>query len=157
LYGQSKFLLDIKKSRTIQESFDIATKFEAKVLSSKEEQLIVLEVNINEAIQDPIPPSQKEKDEVSHFPFHVFDDTLLYDSEGEVERESLYELDAPSDEDEALVLAPSFDKVIQIFEAPAHEEVNMVNGFPFQDFDDALFYDFESKEALEEPLDTLTP
>jgi len=69
----------------------------------------------------------------------------------------LYELDAPSDEDEALVLAPSFDKVIQIFEAPAHEEVNTLNGFPFQDFDDALFYDLESKEALEEPLDTLTP
>jgi hypothetical protein len=29
-----------------------------------------------------------------------------------------------------------FDEVIQILEAPAHEEVNTVSYFPFQDFDD---------------------
>jgi hypothetical protein len=26
----------------------------------------------DEAIQDPIPPAQREEDEVSHFPFHFF-------------------------------------------------------------------------------------
>jgi hypothetical protein len=32
-----------------------------------------------------------------------------------------------------------------------------VSYFPFQIFDDALFYDLESEEVLEEPLDVLTP
>jgi hypothetical protein len=40
----------------------------------------------NEAIQEPIPPAQEEEDEVSHFPFQFFDDTLFYDLEGEEER-----------------------------------------------------------------------
>jgi hypothetical protein len=48
----------------------------------------------NEAIQEPIPPAQEEEDEVSHFPFQVFDDTVFCDSEEE-ERESLDEIDPP--------------------------------------------------------------
>jgi hypothetical protein len=50
-----------------------------------------------------------------------------------------------------------FKKVIQILEAPAQDEVNTVIYFPFQDFDDALFYDLESEEVTEEPLDVLSP
>ena len=83
----------------------------------------------DEAIWDPIPPAQKEEDEVSHFPFQVFDDSLFYDSEGKKEeREPLDELDPPyyedenvmeNHEDEALMLAPPFDEVIQAFDAPA--------------------------------------
>jgi hypothetical protein len=46
----------------------------------------------NEAIPDPILPTQEEEDEFSHYPFQVFDDTLFYDSEGEEEREPLEEL-----------------------------------------------------------------
>jgi hypothetical protein len=34
----------------------------------------------DEATQNPIPLSQEEEDKVSHFPFHVFDDTIFYDS-----------------------------------------------------------------------------
>jgi hypothetical protein len=60
-------------------------------------------------------------------------------------------------EDEALMLAPPFDEVIEAFEAVAQEEVNTVSYFPFQDFVDALFYDLESEEVLEEPLDVLNP
>ena len=47
----------------------------------------------DEAIRDPIPPTQKEEDEVSHFPFQVFDDALFYGSKGEEKRESLDKLD----------------------------------------------------------------
>jgi hypothetical protein len=36
----------------------------------------------DESIQEPIHPAQEEEDEVSHFPFQVFDDTLFYESEG---------------------------------------------------------------------------
>jgi hypothetical protein len=81
----------------------------------------------DEAIRDPIPPAQKEEDEVSHFPFQVFDDTLFYDSKGEEERESLNKLDplyyeakdvVENHEDEALMLALSFDEVIQVFDTP---------------------------------------
>jgi hypothetical protein len=143
---RSKFLLDIREPRTIQEAFDIATEVEAKIPSSKKEQSVVLEVKIDEVVQDLFPPAQKEEDEVSHFPFQVFDDALFYDSKDEEERESLYEL-----EDKALVIAPLFDEVIQIFEAPAQEEVSTVSCFPFQDFDDALFYDSEAKKYLRSP------
>jgi hypothetical protein len=62
-----------------------------------------------------------------------------------------------SHEDEALMLALSFDEVIQVFDAPAQQEVNTVSYFPFQDFEDALFCDLESEERLEEPLDVLIP
>jgi hypothetical protein len=41
----------------------------------------------DEALQDPIPPAQDEENEVSHFPFQFFDDTLFYDSESEEEME----------------------------------------------------------------------
>jgi hypothetical protein len=50
-----------------------------------------------------------------------------------------------------------FDEFIQIIEAPAQEEVSTVSYFPFQNFDDSLFYDLESEEVLEEPLDALNP
>ena len=48
-----------------------------------------------------------------------------------------------------------FDEVIQGFDALAQQEVNTVSYFPFQDFDDALFYELEREEVLEEPLDAL--
>jgi hypothetical protein len=50
-----------------------------------------------------------------------------------------------------------FNEVIQDIYAPAQQEVNMVSYFPFQNFDDALFYDLEREEVLEEPLDALNP
>jgi hypothetical protein len=55
------------------------------------------------------------------------------------------------------MLALPFDEVIQAFDAPTQEEVNMVSCIPFQDFDDALFCDLESEEVLKEPLDALGP
>jgi hypothetical protein len=67
------------------------------------------------------------------------------------------ELPHDSTEDEVLVFAPLFDKVIQASIPPTEEEENVVSRFPFQVFDDALFYDLESKEVLEKPLDVLDP
>ena len=60
-------------------------------------------------------------------------------------------------EDEALMLAFPFYEVIQVFDAPAQEEMNTVSCFPFQDFENALFCDLESEEVLEDPLDVLIP
>jgi hypothetical protein len=91
----------------------------------------------DEAIPNPFPPAQEEEDEVSHFTFQVFDDTLFCVSEIEDEMES--------HEEEALMLTHPFDEVIQIFDTPAHEEVNMVSFFPFQYFGDSLFCDLERK------------
>ena len=82
----------------------------------------------DESIQDPMPPAKEEENDVSHFPFQFFDDTLFYDSEGKEERESLDDLDPlyyeskyvwKSHEDEALMLSFSFEEVIQVFNAPA--------------------------------------
>jgi hypothetical protein len=111
----------------------------------------------DEAIQEPIPSAQEEKDEVSHFPFQVFDDTLFYNSEREEEGEPLdktdppYKLEKTSHEDETMMHVVSFDEVVQVLKALAQEEVNMVSYFPFQETNDALFYDLESEEVLEEP------
>jgi hypothetical protein len=122
----------------------------------------------DEALQDPISPAQDEENEVNHFPFHVFDDPLFYDSKGEEVKESL-EGPGPSfsDEGEKIIKEMSlgddvpdalpFDEFIQAFDALAQQEVNTVSYFPFQDFDDALFYDLECEEVLEEPLDALNP
>jgi hypothetical protein len=60
-------------------------------------------------------------------------------------------------EDKVSMLSLPFDEVIQAFDSPTQEEVNMVSCFPFQDFDDDLFCDLESEEVLEEPLDALIP
>jgi hypothetical protein len=45
----------------------------------------------------------------------------------------------------------------QVLEATAQEEINTVSYLPFQNFDDSLFYDLESEEVLDEPLDALNP
>jgi hypothetical protein len=105
---------------------------------------------------------------VSHFPFQVFNETLFYDSEGEEVKEPLEEIGPSfSNEGEKMIKETSlgddvldplpFYEVIQAVESPAQQEVNMVSCFPFQDFDDALFYDLESEEVSEDPLDALNP
>jgi hypothetical protein len=55
-----------------------------------------------------------------------------------------------SHEDETMM---HVEEVIQVLEAPAQEEINTVSYLPFQNFDDSLFYDLESEEVLDEPLD----
>jgi len=99
-----------------------------------------------------------------HFPFRFLDDTLFYDSEGEEVKEPLEELvPSFSDEDEEMSLGDDvldplpFDEAIQAIDAPAQQKVSTVSYFPFQNFDDALFYDLEREEVLEEPLDALDP
>jgi hypothetical protein len=47
----------------------------------------------DEALQDPVPLTQDEENEVSHFTFQFFDGTLFYDSESEEEMEPLDKLD----------------------------------------------------------------
>ena len=87
---------------------------------------------------------------MNYFPFPIFYDTFLYDSEGEEVKETLEEL-GPSfyNEGEKMIKDTSlgddvlnslpFDEFIQSFDAPTQQEVNMVSYFPFQYFDDALF------------------
>ena len=73
----------------------------------------------DEAIHEPIPPTREEEDEVSHFPFQDFDNTLFYDSESEEEIESSGKVDPPSCTVEDVEESIPFDEVIQIIEAPA--------------------------------------
>jgi hypothetical protein len=89
---------------------------------------------------------------------------LFHDSEGEEVKEPLEELvPSFSDEDEEMSLSDDvldplpFDEDIQAIDSPAQQEVNSINYFPFQYFDDVLFYDLESEEVLEESLDALNP
>jgi hypothetical protein len=46
-----------------------------------------------------------------------------------------------------------FDKVIQTFVPPTHQEENIISDNPFEYLDDTLLCDFRSEEVLEEPLD----
>jgi hypothetical protein len=43
-----------------------------------EDEALVIALQSDEVLQDPVPPAQDEESEVSHF--HSFDDTLFYDS-----------------------------------------------------------------------------
>jgi hypothetical protein len=48
-------------------------------------------------------------------------------------------------EDETMMHALPSNEVIQILKDPTQEEVNTISYFPFQESDDALFYDLESE------------
>jgi hypothetical protein len=109
----------------------------------------------DEAIQEPVSPAQQKDDEVSCFPFQDPDDTLFHDSENEGEMKALNEVDIPSctiedkgafHEDETITHA----KNTEVLEAPAQEET--VSCPPPQDFDDALLYDGEDEEEINESL-----
>jgi hypothetical protein len=98
-----------------------------------EDEALVTAPLSNDALQGPISLTQDEENEVSHFTFQFFDNTLFYDSKGEEVKEPLEEL-APSfsDEDEEMslseVLDPlPFDEVIQADDALAQQEVNTVS------------------------------
>jgi len=59
-------------------------------------------------------------------------------------------------EDEVSMLSPHFDEVIQDPIHPTQEGKNEVNHFPFQVFDDVLFYHSKGEE-IKESLDELDP
>jgi hypothetical protein len=133
---------------------------------SYEDEALTFAPPFDESLQDPISHAQDEENEVNHFPFQVFDDNLFSDSEGEEVKEP-FEEPSPSfyDEGKNMIAETSlgddvldalpFDQVIQDFDSPAQQEVNTVSYFTFQAFDIALFYDLESEEVLEVPLDEL--
>jgi hypothetical protein len=90
----------------------------------------------DEATQNSIFPEQEEEDEVSHFHFQDFDNTLFYYLESEGEMESSGKVDSPccavedlgaiedlgaSHEDETILHVISFDEVTQVLEAPTQE------------------------------------
>jgi hypothetical protein len=95
----------------------------------------------DEALQDPVPPAQDEENEVSHFPFQFFDDTLFYDSESEEEMEPLDKLDPLCFKIEDVEADLPLDEAIQILEALAQEGLSEVNYSPFQVFSSSLPYD----------------
>jgi hypothetical protein len=107
----------------------------------------------DEALQDPVPLAQDEENEVSHFPFQFFDDTLFYDLESEEEMEPLDEIGPLYLKAEYVKANIPLDEVIQMLESPVQEGLNKVIYFPFQNFNDSLSYDIERKEVL----DFLTP
>jgi hypothetical protein len=116
-----------------------------------EDEAPVIAPHSDEALQDPVTPTQDEENEVSHF--DSFDDTFFYDSENEEKVEPLDELDplCLKTEDVKADLPP--DNAIQILEALSQEGLSKVNCSPFQVFSGSLPYDIESGEVL----DVLTP
>jgi hypothetical protein len=88
----------------------------------------------NEALQDPVPPAQDEENEVSHFPFQFFDDTLFYDSESEEEMEPLDKLDPLCLKTEDVEADLPLDEAIQILEALAQEGLRQGKLFPLPSF-----------------------
>jgi hypothetical protein len=106
-----------------------------------EDEALVTAPPSDEALQDPIRPVKNEENEVSYFPFEIFDDTLFYDSNNKEEME-------PSDKLENIEAGLPFDEDIRELEATAQEEVSKVSYSPFQIFNDSLSYDVESEEVL---------
>jgi hypothetical protein len=97
----------------------------------------------DEALQNPIPLAQDEENEVSHFPFQLFDDTLFYDSESEEEMEPLDKLDPLCLKTKDVEANIPLDEITRTLEAPAQEGLNKV--IYFKTFNDSLFYDVERK------------
>jgi hypothetical protein len=115
-----------------------------------EDEAPIIAPQFDEALQDPVPPTQDEENEVSHFPFQSFDDTLFYDSKSEEEMEPLDKLDPLYLKTEDVEADLPLDEAIQILEALAQEGLSKVNYSPFNG---SLPYDTESREVL----DVLTP
>jgi hypothetical protein len=55
----------------------------------------------------------------------------------------------PEQDEEVSICAPPFDEAIHEPFPPTQEEENEVSHFPFQDLDNALFYDSEKEEIME--------
>jgi hypothetical protein len=69
-----------------------------------EDEALVIAPPSDKSLQDPISPTQDEENEVSHFPFQFFDDTLFHGSDTKEELEPLDKLEyveasLPFDED----------------------------------------------------------
>jgi hypothetical protein len=111
-----------------------------------EDEALVIAPPSDEALQDPISPARDEENEVRHFHFQFFNDTLFYDSDNEEEME-------PLDKIEDVEASLPFDEDIQILEAPTQVEVRKVSYFPFQICNESLSYEVESEEVV----DVLTP
>jgi hypothetical protein len=111
---------------------------------------------VEEVMQEPVSPLQQNKEEVSHFPFQEANDIVYSEDEEEMEASDKVEVSCCKikdkevvHEDEAPVIIPHPDEALQDPVTPAQDEENEVSYFSF---DDALFYDSESKEGME-PLD----
>ena len=62
---------------SFEDNEDVVEEWEPEDIKHDDEILMYAPPS-DEAIQEPIPCAQEKKDEVSHFPFQVFDDTLFY-------------------------------------------------------------------------------
>jgi hypothetical protein len=176
---QSKHLLDIRMPRKIQEAYDIATEVKTNISSSKVEQSFVPEVKVCEPkdtlyipkrvpsletyvqetlkdLEQDISQQEVEEGDIDEgYQYHGDEQEFTHASRKD--NEDLVEETEPEDikHDEVLTCAPPSDETIPNPIFLAHEEVNTVSYFPFQESDDALFYDLKSEEVLGEPLDVL--
>jgi hypothetical protein len=151
----------------------MATEVEANISSSKVEHFFVPQVKIDDPKDTPETLSleritsleiserweqdidlqeAEERDPDEGYQSHDEEKEFTHDSI----KEDLVEGQEP-EECEILICASPSDEAIQGPIPPAQDEENEVNHFPFQVFDDALFYDLEGEEVLEDPLDVLNP
>jgi hypothetical protein len=170
--GQSNFFLDKRSPRKIQEAYDMATEVEANISSSKVEHFFVPQVKIDDPKdtpetlsleritsleisenweQDIDPQEAEERDLDEGYQSHDEEQEFTHDSI----KEDLDEGHEPEEREIFICASPS-DEAIQGPIPPAQDEENEVNHFPFQVFDDALFYDSEG-EGVKESLGELDP
>jgi hypothetical protein len=112
-----------------------------------EDEAPIIAPQSDESLQDPVPPTQDEENEVSHF--HSFDDTLFYDSENEEGMEPLDKLYPRCLKIEDIEADLPHDEAIQILEALAQEGASEVNYSPFQVFSGSLPCDAETTKVLD--------
>jgi hypothetical protein len=112
-----------------------------------EDEASVIIPQPDEALQDPVDPTQDEENEVSCF--DSFDDTLFYDSENEEGTEPLDEPDPLCLETKDVEGDLPSDDDIQILEALGQEGLSEVHCSPFQVLDGSLPYDMQSEKVLD--------
>jgi hypothetical protein len=166
------------KTTTIQEAFDITTKIEAKIPSSKEGQSFVQEVKACEPKDTPdipkgVPSLKKSTEETPEdleqdisqqeverkdiddiFESHKEEQMITHSSSKN--NEDVFEEIEPKEiepedikhDDELFMCPPPSNETIQNPIFPTQEEEDEVSHFSFQDLDNTLFYDSESEGEM---------
>jgi hypothetical protein len=160
------FVLNKKGPKTLHEAYDMAMQIEANISLSKGKHIFSLGTKINdprdtsdtlslerlvslgtftanfqeegEQVIDQRNAKGKDLDEV--FQPHREEQRIAENTVEEPETEQ---------DDEVSTCPPLSDKAIHEPFPPAQKEENEVSHFPFQDLDNALFYDSEKEEEME--------
>jgi hypothetical protein len=149
------FPLSKKGPRTLNEAHNMATRIEQNISLSEVRHLFTsgtLSVESLVSLETFTVDFQKEGEQTidqQKAKGKNIDEVFQPHNEEQRTTEDTVEELEPEENDEVSMCAPPSDEAIHEPFPPAQEEENEVSHFPFQDLDNALFYDSEKEEEME--------